>query len=92
MLQFERLKLFVLADPESYHLNETDEHFVSQFQSLRNKLVHVNYNFDSADLFDLNYDMIYVLVHIVPKLLAANEEQPSEYLKQLLGPDAFRPY
>lgn len=64
--------------------------FIEQFQSYRNSLVHINYEFGQADLVDLNDDIIYVVVHLVKKLLAGEDDRPAEFYKGLMSKDAFR--
>lgn len=58
--------------------NEDDEYFIEMFQKIRNKVVHLNYEFDDGDLYDFKYDLIYFIVKVIIPTLANEYLNPSE--------------
>ena len=59
---------------------EDDEHLVSEFQNIRNKLVHLNYEFSSGDLYDIKYELTYFLVQVIIPILTEDYDRPSEII------------
>ena len=88
---FWRLKKFLKQNEEVFHLDKNDWYFMDLFQELRNKLIHLNYNFDENELVDLKTDMTYVVAHVVPRLIGDGDENgPAELLISLLGRELYR--
>jgi uncharacterized protein YehS (DUF1456 family) len=49
-----------------YNLFDTEAlHHIRLFQKIRNKLVHLHCNLDEGDRYDLKYELIYFIVHIL---------------------------
>lgn len=79
------------AVEQFYFLNEDDQYLVDDFQRMRNKLVHLNYEFSPGDLYDLKYDIVYFLVQVVIPMLSKEESRPSEVIASKLdGGDFYR--
>jgi len=84
---FESLRQHMAANPLVYRLSDDDHSFISLFQTLRNRLVHMNYHFGEADLFDLNDDMVYLVVHTIPAILGRTAV--FDFFVELLGRSAY---
>lgn len=70
-------------------LNNDDEHLITEFQRVRNKLVHLNYNFDTNELYDLKYELIYFIVKVLIPVLSEEYERPSEAISLNLDSKDF---
>lgn len=70
-------------------LHNDDEHFITEFQRVRNKLVHLNYNFDTNELYDLKYELIYFIVKVLIPVLSEEYERPSEAISLNLDSKDF---
>jgi hypothetical protein len=73
----------------------SDTHFdhLTQFQLFRNKLVHLNLNLQTADLYDLKYESIYAIVHLIVPLLSELSfefETPSEFFAEHLDDKQYK--
>ena len=77
------------ASDKNLYLRGEDSDIVQEFQRRRNKLVHLNYEFDSGDLYDLKYELVYFLVYLVIPILAKEESRPSEAIACHLDHDDF---
>jgi len=77
------------ASEKKLYLREDDSHLVKEFQQKRNKLVHLNYEFDSGELYDLKYDFVYFLVYLVIPILTKEEIRPSEAIAYRLDKNDF---
>ncbi|EGQ9275220.1 hypothetical protein K5B43_003823 [Vibrio parahaemolyticus] len=77
------------AISENIFLNETDADLISEFQRVRNKLVHLNYEFCDGDLYDLKYDLTYFIVKIIMPILSDNYQNPSEVISTYLNKSDF---
>ncbi|NVZ64804.1 hypothetical protein HX857_18540 [Pseudomonas gingeri] len=77
------------AVEKHYFLDNDDQYLVENFQRVRNKLVHMGYEFDAGDLYDLKYELIYFLVQLVVPILAKEESRPSEALQSNIDGDDF---
>lgn len=66
------------ASDKKCYLRAEDSELVQEFQRRRNKLVHLNYEFGSGDLYDLKYELVHFLVYLVIPILAKEESRPSE--------------
>lgn len=88
---FEDLKHVFRRSPQSERFSETDWTFIDEFQRLRNKLVHVGYEFHANDLIDLRIDTVYVISHTVASLMTDDDARiPSEVLEPFLGAGMFK--
>jgi hypothetical protein len=58
--------------------NKDSEYFIDTFQKIRNKLVHLSYEFDDGDLYDFKYDLTYFIVKVIIPILANEDINPSE--------------
>ncbi len=83
---FNELKNTLRADQV---ISDTDYSLMTQFQSYRNKLLHFAFKFHPDDLYDIKYEFIYLLVHVLPTLLGA-EPDTGDLHKRLLPDDQFR--
>lgn len=63
---------------------------IEDFQRMRNKLVHLNYEYRDGDLYDLKYDLIFFLVHIIIPILAEEYSNPSEAISLNLDSKNFK--
>lgn len=68
----------------------TEDHFgqIRQFQSFRNNLVHFNLSLAEANLYDLKYELIFAIVHLIVPLLTEisyDYETPNDFYIQALG-------
>jgi ligand-binding sensor protein len=70
-------------------MSEDDEYLVDEFQKIRNKLVHLNYEFGSGELYDLKYDLTYFLVQVIIPILCEEYDRPSEAISINLNSDDF---
>tara|TARA_R110002167_G_C12542647_1_gene640152 strand:- start:49 stop:963 length:915 start_codon:yes stop_codon:yes gene_type:complete len=57
---------------------EDGEYFIDEFQKMRNKLVHLNYEFDDGELYDLKYDLTYFIVKVIIPTLTDEYANPSQ--------------
>lgn len=73
---FNSLKKVVLEQRSLF--TEGDEYFIDEFQKIRNKLVHLNYEFDEGELYDLKYDLTYFIVNVIIPTLTDEYEKPSQ--------------
>jgi len=72
-----------------------DEHFahLDQFQLFRNKLVHLNLYLSEDELFDLKYELIYAIVHIIIPLLSELSFEcasPTEFYSEHLDENEYK--
>jgi len=97
--RFEDLKNMIIADGELF--DDVGIGFINDFQRKRNQAVHFHLRLENGDLFDLKYDLVYMLVHvIIPTLTEINLdfESPSEFYANHLDKKdyktliKFRPY
>ena len=70
-------------------LNSEDQGLINEFQKVRNKLVHLNYNFDESELYDLKYDLTYFIVKVVIPTLAEEEVNPSQAIAENIDSKDF---
>ena len=70
-------------------MNKDDEYMVDNFQKIRNKLVHLNYEFSTGDLYDLKYELTYFLVQIIIPILCEEYDRPSEAISTNLNSGDF---
>lgn len=79
-------------------LNNGNEHLINEFQKVRNKLVHLNYNFDESQLYNLKYELTYFIVKVIIPTLAEDGFKPSQAIasnidsKDFLKLIKFPPY
>ncbi|MDF2934520.1 MAG: hypothetical protein K0R36_3851 [Chryseobacterium sp.] len=100
VLTFERIKTFSKTNNLVDNLDDDDYEIITEFQKYRNGIVHLSFNFDENDYFDLKYDIIYFVVNILIKILCSGDEsiKPSEFLEYNLGSEYhkrlvnYRPY
>ncbi|MBL3825873.1 MULTISPECIES: hypothetical protein [unclassified Marinobacter] len=78
------------ASDENVFLYKDDEHLIDDFQKVRNKLVHLNYEFGVGDLYDLKYDLTYFIVKIAIPVLSEEYVRPSEAIAINLDPKNFK--
>ncbi len=79
-----------LASDRNIFLKETDVDLVDEFQKIRNKLIHLNYEFDAGDLYDIKYDLTYFIVKVVIPVLTREEVKPSESIAGKIGRGDFK--
>ncbi len=92
-LDFDMQKNFIKTRNFIQDLDKDDFETIDEFQVYRNRIVHFSYKFYEGDLFDLKYDIIYYLIHIIFKVLLSDrhqDEKPSEFLQYRLGEDLHR--
>jgi hypothetical protein len=76
----------------------TFEGMVDSFQRSRNKIVHIHFHFMEGDLYDLKFESIFVLMHVVANLIYGNKYDHAENIAKVLSSDTlkklvgFRPY
>lgn len=70
-------------------MSEDDEYLVTEFQKIRNKLVHLNYEFRSGDLYDIKYELTYFLVQVIIPILYEDYDRPSEVISIKLDSNDF---
>lgn len=58
--------------------SDHDEYLIAIFQKIRNKVVHLNYEFNDGDLYDFKYDLIYFLIKVIIPTLCDEFFKPSE--------------
>ncbi|MFT5821860.1 MAG: hypothetical protein ACI8ZM_003116 [Crocinitomix sp.] len=88
--KFEEQKNFIKSKNFIEGLNRDDFKKITEFQDYRNKIVHFSYNFEAGDFFDLKYDLISYLIHIIFKILLSKKHEdikPSAFLANKLGKD-----
>jgi len=85
---FESLKTEALSN--DFLLNSDDEFFIDQFQRTRNKFVHLHYNYDKGELYDLKYDLTYFLIKVLIPALAEEETDPSQAIAANIDSTDFR--
>lgn len=86
-INFESLKN--LAVSKGVFLEEDHKDIVDDFQKMRNKVVHLNYDFTSGDLYDLKYDLINFIVHVLIPILSGENENQSETISNNLDDGEF---
>ena len=87
-LDFEAQKNFIKRKNYISDFSKDEFEIIDEFQVYRNRIVHFSYKFYDGDLFDLKYDIIYYLIHIIFKILLSERHQddkPSEFLQYTLG-------
>lgn len=87
-LDFDTQKNFIKSKNYIQDLDKEDFKTIEEFQIYRNRIVHFSYKFYEDDLYDLKYDIIYYLIHIIFKVLLSKryqDEKPSEFLQHHLG-------
>lgn len=72
--EFETLKNFLKGSINTFPLNKLEIAYIEKFQKYRNKLVHLNYNFNTKELGDMKKDLIYIIVHVIIKILAEGKD------------------
>lgn len=85
--RFQDLKDIIIK--EEYLTGFSENHFVQldQFQQFRNKIVHLNLFLGNADIYDLRYEITFVIVHIIIPLLTELNieiETPTEFYAKYL--------
>lgn len=91
--KYNDLKQILINNETLSWFNETSYSHLEQFQQFRNKLVHLNLFLANADLYDLKFELIYVIVHIIVPLLSEISfefETPSDFYKSHLNKDEFK--
>lgn len=86
---FWKLKKHVSDNLVKYNLNEFDIDTMSDFQSYRNGIMHLSYNFVEGDYFDLKYEIVYFFTNILSKVLSSEKDKESLFLYQELGKETF---
>ncbi|WP_128754940.1 hypothetical protein [Methylobacterium sp. GXF4] len=71
------------------YLYEIFEGIVDNFQATRNKIVHFHFNFADADLYDLKFEVTYVLIHVVSKLIFEDDTDLLSNMSSLLSDEVF---
>lgn len=87
-LEFDGQKNFIKSKNFITDLTREDFDIIDDFQIYRNRIVHLSYKFQEGDMYDLKYDLIYYLIHIIFKILLSKshqDEKPSEFLEYSLG-------
>ena len=88
--EFDSLKNFVKANKQIFNLDKNHISYIEKFQNIRNKLVHMNYNFTIEEFENMKKDLIFVIAHIIIKLLAEDAKSlPSEFYIQHLNHQEF---
>jgi len=87
-LTFERLKESSKRQG-LFGLNEDDWGVVTSFQTIRNRLVHLDFNFHPADLYDMKWDLLHMLVHVLVRLLFVGTRSPEAY-RDAIGDRFFK--
>nr|WP_184546130.1 hypothetical protein [Mucilaginibacter sp. FT3.2]MBB6231903.1 hypothetical protein [Mucilaginibacter sp. FT3.2] len=88
---FEDLKNIIIADEGLF--DEERIQYINDFQDYRNQAVHFHLNLAPGDLFDLRYDLVYMLVHVVIPILTEinmDFETPSEFYENQLDKNDFK--
>ncbi|WP_141113139.1 hypothetical protein [Chromobacterium haemolyticum] len=77
---------------ENKLFNEDELYHIDTFQNIRNKLVHVGFNFYEGDLYDLKYDVIYFLSHPLIKLISLNSgfSTPAQLIQHHIKPQLYK--
>lgn len=91
--KYNDLKQILIDNEGLIWFSETDFDHLIQFQQFRNKLVHLNLFLGEADLYDLKYESIYVIVHIIVPLLSEISfefETPSEFYETHLNKEEYK--
>lgn len=84
---FNSLKQIALS--RNIFLDNDDEFFINSFQVIRNKLVHLNYNFSKSELYDLKYDLTYFIVQVIIPTLTDNSTDPSQEIMANVNKNDF---
>lgn len=79
-------KAFSKSSPGLYSVFEGT---IDDFQKIRNKVVHFYFNFGEGDLYDLKYDVTYLLVHVVSQLLLKGNIDLSMHMEDLFPGENF---
>jgi hypothetical protein len=78
--EFETLKNFVKGNISIFSLDKVEIDYIEKFQKYRNKLVHLNYNFTTKELENMKKDLIYIILHVIIKIVAEEKDiLPSEF-------------
>jgi hypothetical protein len=89
-IQFDDLKERIQKSDRIF--SEHDIASIGSFQAMRNRLVHLHYDLSAGDRYDLKYEIIYYIVHVIVPLLPASEHDWSESIavENRLEPETFR--
>jgi hypothetical protein len=90
--RYEDLKNHIKQNQLTSFGNNHFDH-LTQFQLFRNKIVHLNLNLQPADLYDLKYESIYAIVHLIVPLLSEltfDFETPSEFYAEYLDDSQYK--
>ena len=85
---FNTLKKQAIED-EIFLYIENDIYYIDNFQNIRNKLMHLNYEFDQNELYDLKYELCYFIVKIIIPILSEEYDRPSEAISTNLDSKDF---
>lgn len=87
---FDSLKNYVKGNKNIFNLEKNAISYIDKFQNIRNKLVHFIYNFTNEEFSKMKKDLIFVIVHIIIKLLADDSNcLPSEFYISHLNHDLY---
>lgn len=91
--QYNNLKDILSSNQRIISLTDNDCEHLDQFQKYRNNLVHLNLFLYEADLYDLKYEITYVIVHILVPLLAEisfDYETPTAFYNEHLNKENYK--
>jgi len=66
----------VLTNFQDKHstFNEWELFLIDRFQTTRNKLMHLSYPLDKSECYDIKYDLINYIVHVLVQLLTSDND------------------
>ncbi len=72
--------------------NEDALHHIKLFQKIRNKLVHLRCNLYEDDRYDLKYELIYFISHVLVWLISTTDElfTSSQILEQYIDYESYK--
>jgi len=91
--RYEDLKNILINNPVLTWFEDEEYDHLKQFQLYRNKIVHFNLFLDRADLLNLKFEIIYVVVHIIVPLLSDisfEYETPTSFYNECLDKNEYK--
>lgn len=86
---FDEIKKHLCSKKYTDLLTKEDRRVLEQFEIIRNKTFHFTNYVDKLEYQQLKDRLIYCIVHIIGKVLAYDEDRPSEYLEVVLTSELF---
>lgn len=89
---YEILKQKVYLDREQLRIKNFEFKYLDKFQRLRNKILHINYNFTDEEVNELKVSIIYVLARFIIRILGNSEINITRFIENNLDKDEYEKF